>query len=130
MVDGASLVGGRQRVLRIVVLAAASVAGISGANDGHVALAMAGRSSVGIGIRRCAALYMGLRLDWAWHAIAVCPTPATGRSGLLPLSAEPHVLGLRRRLDRIVDRFRPRQSSGLGGRRRGCTRRAPVCRLL
>src|SRR6516225_5397394 len=100
MDDGVSLADSRRSFLLLVVLAFAAVARISGANDGCVALAMAGRTSVGIGIRCRPALRLGLWLDRTRNARTVCPAPATGCGGLLSLRAEPHVLRLRRRLDR------------------------------
>ncbi len=93
MADDASLVASRQRFLLLVVLAPAALARISGAHDRRVALAMAGRSSGGIGIRCRAALHLGLWLDRTRHARPVYPAPATGRSGLLPPRAKPMYLG-------------------------------------
>src|SRR5215475_5288670 len=102
MDNGASLADSRRCFLLLVVLAAAAVARISGANDGWVALAMAGRTSVGIGIRGRLTLHLGLWLDRTRHARTVCPAPATGCGGLLSLCAEPHVPRLHHRLDRTV----------------------------
>src|SRR5262249_52519995 len=126
MDNGGSLADSRRCFLLLVVLAAAPVARISGANDGRVALAVAGRTFCGIGIRCRLALHLGLWLDWTRHARTVCPAPATGRGGVLPLRAEPHVRRLRRRLDWTVDRIRTRRSGYHHGRRRGGARRASV----
>jgi|ERR1700691_3609564 hypothetical protein len=68
-----SLVGCRRGVLGIMVLAAATMARFR-ANGGRGTLAMAGGDSVGVGIRCCTTLRLGLRMDGTWHT---CPGRST-----------------------------------------------------
>src|SRR5258708_7331144 len=68
LADGDRFTGGRRGVLCLVVLAAAAVARFQRGNGGRGTLALAGCGSVSAGIRGCAALRLGFRVDWARHA--------------------------------------------------------------
>src|SRR5580658_4076597 len=103
--NGGSFTDSGRGVLRPLVLAAAGMARFHRGNGGRRALAMAGGDSIGAGILGCTTLRLGLRMDRARHASPGCSAATPGRSWFLPLRAEPHVRGLRRRMDRAVGNF-------------------------
>src|ERR1039458_5308184 len=130
MANGCSLAGSGRSVLRIVVLAAASVAGFPRGNGGRGILAMAGRGSVGAGIRDCPALHLGLRVDGTRHTCPGRSAAAIGSGGVLPLPAEPHVRRFRSGLDRSVGGVRARQPGSDRWRGRRCPRHTSFRALL
>src|SRR5215475_9192245 len=95
MANGDRITGSGRILLRVMVLAPAAVAGVSGGDRGRGQLAMAGCVSVGARVHRCPALRLGLRSDGTRHARSVRSPAAIGSGGVLPLRAEPHVRGLR-----------------------------------
>ncbi len=111
MANRGCVAGSGCSVLRVMVLAPAAVAGVPRRNRGHGPLAIAGCASVGARFCRCPALRLGLRSDGTRHARSNRSAAAIGSGGLLPLRAQPHVRGLRNRVDRTVDHFRARQPS-------------------
>src|SRR5438132_14363022 len=111
MANGGSLAGSRSSFPLLVVLAAAGVARFPRGNGGRGTLAMAGCASVGVGIRGCPALRLGLRVDGTRHTCPDRSAATIGRGGFLPPHAEPHVRGLRSRVDWAVGDFRARQPS-------------------
>src|SRR5260370_1070534 len=117
-------------ILQLMVLAAATVARIPRGNRGRRTLAMAGGSSVGLGIRSCPALRLGFRVDGTRHAGTNCSAEKPGSRGFLSLCAEPNVCGLCRRVDRSVDRVRTPQPGGDCFPGDGCPPHTSVLGLL
>ena len=130
MADSDGFDAGGSGILRVVVLAAAEVAGVYRGGVARSGMAMGGGSAFRAGICSGAAVRLGLRLDGARDSCPDCAAEAARGRGILPVCAESNVPGVRDGVDWVVGRVWARVCASDPDGGGGSARSAFVCGVL
>ena len=87
-------------------------------------------ASLAVGAAFFATVRVGFRMDGTRNARADCSAEEAGCGGVLPIRAQPDVLGVLRGLDRAVGGFRTGKPARNRGGVRNCAGREFLCAVI